>query len=135
MARASDRSRALAIVFDEEQGKLEHDLSSLAADLVKIVADNTAKETEAADEASRAWWAAASAGLVGLFSEAVICVGEPLEDCGDPNLKECRRGFQAQGCGARRENPPRDYCLNADADAAAVGGERCLGRGGYSGHR
>lgn len=128
MARASDRSRVLASVFDEEQGKLEDELSSLGADLVKVVADNTAKETEAADGASRAWWAAATTGLVSLFSEAVVCVGERLDGCGDPNLQECRRASQAQGCGTRRKIPLGDYCLNADTDAAAVGGERCLGR-------
>ena len=42
--------------MDEEQGRLEDEHSFLVADFVKIVADNTAKATEIADEASRTWW-------------------------------------------------------------------------------
>lgn len=127
-ARASGRSLALASLIDKEQGRLEDERSSLAADLVKVVADNTAKAAEAADEAGRVWWAAASAGLVSLFS-AAVCLGNQPLDCGDRQaLNQHRRDPQPQGCGVRRESPPRrEPCLKADTDA--IGGERCLGRG------
>ena len=131
-ARASDRSRALASLIDEEQGRLEDERSSLAADLVKVVADSTAKAAEAADEASRAWWAAANAGLASLFSAAVFLGHQPL-DCGDHQApKQHRRDSQPQGCDVPLESLPRaDHCL--DADAARGGHLPRQGRS--SGHR
>ena len=100
--------------MDEEQGRLEDEHSFLVADFVKIVADNTAKATEIADEASRTWWTAASAGLVSLFSAA--CVGEP-RGCGDQ--EKYRRDSRPQGCDGRESS--RRGCLNIEAEPTGVG--------------
>ena len=116
MGRASDRSRALASMIGEERTRLEDQRSSFTADLVGIVAGNTSKENELADEASRAWWVEASAGLARLFSE---CVGG-ARDCRKQNQN--RNGGDKSGavvCGGR-EGLPTGAAVN---NGGAVDGD------------